>query len=150
MDRWTRIYRIVFKIQANMNPAHRDRIAFIRVVSGRFVRGMSVFHTRLGKEVRLAQPQQFMAQERTIVEEAYPGDIIGVFDPGIFYIGDSLSERHPRHFAGIPYFSPEHFATVQIKEAMKRKRYQRARPACAGRRHPVSSAPRGWGATENI
>ncbi len=133
-----------------MNPAHRDRIAFIRVVSGRFVRGMSVFHTRLGKEVRLAQPQQFMAQERTIVEEAYPGDIIGVFDPGIFYIGDSLSERHPRHFAGIPYFSPEHFATVQIKEAMKRKALTKGLDQLAQEGAIQLFRPLGWGATENI
>ena len=74
----------VFKIQANMNPTHRDRLAFIRICSGKFTRGMSVTHVQAGKEIRLSQPQQFMAQERTIVEEAYPGDIIGLFDPGYF------------------------------------------------------------------
>ena len=88
-----------------MNPTHRDRIAFIRICSGRFSRGMSVHHVQAGKEVRLSQPQQFMAQERTIVEEAYPGDIIGVFDPGIFHIGDTLSEGNPHlKYEGIPLF----------------------------------------------
>ena len=77
----------VFKIQANMNPAHRDRIAFLRICSGKFERGMSVKHVRVGKDIKLSQPQQFLAQDRDIVEEAYPGDIIGLFDPGIFRIG---------------------------------------------------------------
>jgi len=115
----------VFKIQANMNPAHRDRIAFVRVCSGRFERGMGVRHVRLGKEIKLAQPQQFMAQERTIVEEAYAGDIIGIFDPGIFRIGDSLCEGEAIAFAGIPNFSPEHFARVSIRDAMKSKHFQK-------------------------
>ncbi|MCX7921647.1 MAG: peptide chain release factor 3 [Clostridia bacterium] len=114
----------VFKIQANMNPTHRDRIAFLRICSGRFTRGMSVCHTRTGKEVRLAQPQQFMAQERTIVEEAYPGDIIGLFDPGIFNIGDTLCEGNPQlKFEGIPVFPAEHFARVAIVDSMKRKQF---------------------------
>ena len=81
----------IFKIQANMNPAHRDRISFMRICSGVFEKGMTVYHVQGGKPVKLSQPQQFMAQERTTVEKAYPGDIIGVFDPGIFTIGDSLS-----------------------------------------------------------
>lgn len=114
----------VFKIQANMNPAHRDRIAFIRICSGRFSRGMSVYHVREGKEIRLSQPQQFMAQERTIVEEAYAGDIIGVFDPGIFNIGDSLSEGDPQlKFEGIPIFPAEHFARISVADSMKRKAF---------------------------
>lgn len=114
----------VFKIQANMNPAHRDRVAFIRICSGRFSRGMSVSHVQAGKEVRLSQPQQFMAQERTIVEEAYPGDIIGVFDPGIFKIGDSLSEGDTQlRFEGIPLFPAEHFARVTVADSMKRKAF---------------------------
>jgi peptide chain release factor 3 len=83
----------VFKIQANMNPAHRDRIAFLRVCSGRFERGMNVNHVRLGKKIKLPQPQQFLAQERNITEEAFPGDIVGLFDPGIYLIGDTLSEE---------------------------------------------------------
>lgn len=115
----------VFKIQANMNPAHRDRIAFIRIVSGKFERGMQVRHARLGKDIRLSQPQQFMAQDRTIVEEAYAGDIIGVFDPGIFRIGDTLTTGEPLEFEGIPSFSPEHFARVMFRDAMKSKHFQK-------------------------
>lgn len=114
----------VFKIQANMNPAHRDRIAFIRICSGRFSRGMEVYHIQGGKQIRLSQPQQFMAQERTIVEEAYAGDIIGVFDPGIFHIGDTLSEGNPNlRFEGIPIFPAEHFARVVATDTMKRKQF---------------------------
>jgi peptide chain release factor 3 len=115
----------VFKIQANMNPAHRDRIAFVRIVSGRFERGMSVKHVRLGKEIKLSQPQQFMAQDRQIVEEAYAGDIIGLFDPGIFRIGDTLCTGEPIQFEGIPSFSPEHFARVSIRDALKSKHFQK-------------------------
>jgi len=111
----------VFKIQANMDPSHRDRIAFMRLVSGRFERGMSVRHARLGKEVRLAKSTQFLAQERTSVEEAFAGDVIGLFDPGIFRIGDTLSEGPIKPFAGIPRFSPEHFVQVRPKDALKRK-----------------------------
>lgn len=114
----------VFKIQANMNPAHRDRIAFVRICSGKFKRGMKVNHVQSGKSIRMAQPQQFLAQERTIVEEAYPGDIIGISDPGIFRIGDTLTEDGTAfRFEGIPSFSPEHFARVQIPDAMKRKQF---------------------------
>ncbi len=114
----------VFKIQANMNPTHRDRIAFIRICSGMFRRGMSVYHVQAGKEIKLAQPQQFMAQERAIVEEAYPGDIIGVFDPGVFRIGDSLCEGNKRfRFEGIPIFPAEHFARVSPADSMKRKQF---------------------------
>jgi len=120
-----RFSAFVFKIQANMNPAHRDRIAFLRIVSGRFQRGMEVQHVRLGKKVRLSQPQQFMAQERQIVEEAYAGDIIGVFDPGIFRIGDTLCTGEPVQFEGIPSFSPEHFARVRYKDAMKSKHFRK-------------------------
>lgn len=114
----------VFKIQANMNPTHRDRLAFIRICSGKFTKGMSVWHVQAGKEVRLSQPQQFMAQERAIVEEAYPGDIIGVFDPGIFRIGDTLCEggSHFR-FEGIPVFPAEHFARISPADSMKRKQF---------------------------
>lgn len=114
----------VFKIQANMNPTHRDRIAFIRICSGQFTRGMSVYHIQAGKEIRLSQPQQFMAQERAIVEEAWPGDIIGVFDPGIFKIGDSLCEGNAMtRFEGIPIFPAEHFARVAPADSMKRKQF---------------------------
>lgn len=115
----------VFKIQANMNPAHRDRVAFLRIVSGKFERGMSVRHVRAGKEIKLSQPQQFLAQDRDIVQEAYPGDIIGLFDPGIFRIGDSLSQGGDIEFDELPTFSPEIFAKVTVKNALKHKQYQK-------------------------
>lgn len=115
----------VFKIQANMNPAHRDRIAFLRIVSGKFERGMSVKHMRTGKDIKLAQPQQFLAQDRDIVSVAYPGDIIGLFDPGIFRIGDSLSQGGNVVFDELPTFSPEIFAKVTVKNALKHKQYQK-------------------------
>jgi peptide chain release factor 3 len=114
----------IFKIQANMNPTHRDRIAFLRICSGKFEKGMSVKHVQSGKEIRLSQPQQFMAQDRNIVDEAYAGDIIGLFDPGIFRIGDTLSQRNSNlKFDGIPLFPPEHFARVSAKDTMKRKQF---------------------------
>ncbi|MFB5267111.1 peptide chain release factor 3 [Paenibacillus enshidis] len=115
----------IFKIQANMNPAHRDRIAFLRIVSGKFQRGMSVKHVRAGKEIKLSQPQQFLAQDRDIVQEAFPGDIIGLFDPGIFRIGDSLSQGSEVVFDELPTFSPEIFAKVTVKNALKHKQYQK-------------------------
>ncbi len=116
----------VFKIQANMNPAHRDRISFMRICSGVFSKGMSVYHKQSGKMIKLSQPQQFLAQERTIVEEAYPGDIIGVFDPGIFGIGDSLSdEKLKLTFEDFPVFPPEIFARVQPKDSLKRKQFEK-------------------------
>jgi len=113
----------VFKIQANMNPKHRDRIAFIRVCSGVFKRGMEVIHSGSGKPVRLAQPQQIMAQEREMIEKAYPGDIVGLFDPGIFRISDVLSSKGILRFTGIPSFPAEHFARVSAKDTMKRKQF---------------------------
>lgn len=114
----------VFKIQANMNKAHRDRIAFMRIVSGKFEAGMEVNHIQGGKKIRLSQPQQMMAQDRKIVEEAYAGDIIGVFDPGIFSIGDTLCKAGTKfEFEGIPTFAPEHFARVRQMDTMKRKQF---------------------------
>ena len=114
----------VFKIQANMNKAHRDRIAFMRICSGKFEKNMEVFHVQGNKKMRLSQPQQIMAQEREIVDEAYAGDIIGVFDPGIFSIGDTIcSPGHKVKFKGIPTFAPEHFALVRQKDTMKRKQF---------------------------
>lgn len=115
----------VFKIQANMNPAHRDRVAFLRVCSGQFERNMAVTHVRSGRSIRLAQPQQFMAQDRSIVEKAYPGDVIGIHDTGLLYIGDTLSEQAHLRFVGFPRFSPEHFAEVELKYTLKHKQYQR-------------------------
>lgn len=113
----------IFKIQANMNPAHRDRIAFLRICSGKFERNISVNHVRLGKKIRLTQPQQFLAQDRHIIEEAYPGDIIGLFDPGIFLIGDTLTSNGSFQFGKLPQFTPEHFAKVTTKAAMKQKQF---------------------------
>lgn len=114
----------VFKIQANMNPDHRDRLAFIRLCSGVYEKNMEVFHLREKKNIRLAQPQQFLAQEHKLVEEAFAGDIIGVFDPGHFRIGDSLMGGGQRfRFADIPVFPPEHFARIRPKDSMKRKQF---------------------------
>ena len=114
----------VFKIQANMNKAHRDRLAFLRICSGKYQREAEVFHVQGNKKMRLSQPQQLMAAEREIVEEAYAGDIIGVFDPGIFSIGDTVTVPGKKFkFSGIPTFAPEHFARVSAKDSMKRKQF---------------------------
>ncbi len=114
----------VFKIQANMNKAHRDRIAFMRICSGEFHAGMSVYHIQGKKEVRLSQPQQMMASERRIIEKACGGDIIGIFDPGIFSIGDTLTTSKKKFaYEGIPTFAPEHFARVRQEDTMKRKQF---------------------------
>ena len=111
----------VFKIQANMDPNHRDRIAFLRVVSGRFHKGMSVTHVREGRDIRLNKSLMFLAQERSNVEEAFPGDVVGLYDTGLLRIGDTLCTGKPVRFQGIPRFSPEHFATVRVKDPLKRK-----------------------------
>ncbi len=114
----------VFKIQANMNKAHRDRIAFMRICSGKFTAGMEVNHIQGGRKIKLSQPQQMMAQERKIIEEAYAGDIIGVFDPGIFSIGDTLTTSAKKfEYEGIPTFAPEHFARLRQLDTMKRKQF---------------------------
>ena len=114
----------VFKIQANMNKAHRDRIAFMRICSGKFDVDQEVYHVQGDKKMRLLQPQQMMADERHVVDEAYAGDIIGVFDPGIFSIGDTIcSPGHRFAFEGIPTFAPEHFARVRQLDTMKRKQF---------------------------
>ena len=114
----------IFKIQANMNKAHRDRIAFMRICSGKFERGMEAYHVQEGKNIKLATGTQLMAQDRAIVDEAYAGDIIGLFDPGIFSIGDTLCTGKKKvQFAGIPTFSPEHFARIEQKDTMKRKQF---------------------------
>ncbi len=121
-----RFSAFVFKIQANMNKAHRDRIAFMRICSGRFERDKEYFHVQGDKALRLAQPQQLMAQERAIIDEAYAGDIIGVFDPGIFSIGDTICEKNMNvRFEGIPTFAPEHFAGVERIDTMKRKQFEK-------------------------
>ena len=115
----------IFKIQANMNPAHRDRLAFMRIVSGAFEKGMEVWHSGTGKPVALKQPQQFMADEREAVEEAWAGDIIGLFDPGIYQLGDTLSTGPKMHYENIPVFAPEHFNRVRPVDSMKRKQFQK-------------------------
>ncbi|MDE6663612.1 MAG: peptide chain release factor 3 [Lachnospiraceae bacterium] len=114
----------VFKIQANMNKAHRDRIAFMRICSGKYESSMEVKHVQGNKVMRLSQPQQIMADERKILTEAYAGDIIGVFDPGIFSIGDTLCMPKDQFmYEGIPTFAPEHFARVRQLDTMKRKQF---------------------------
>jgi len=114
----------VFKIQANMNKAHRDRIAFMRICSGKYEAGMEANHVQGGKKIRLSQSTQMMASERHIVEEAYAGDIIGVFDPGIFSIGDTICKSNKKFaYDGIPTFAPEHFARVRQMDTMKRKQF---------------------------
>ena len=114
----------IFKIQANMNKAHRDRIAFMRICSGKFEGGMEVLHVQDSKKIRLSQPQQMMAQDRKIVDEAYAGDIIGLFDPGIFSIGDTVCMPSRKvQYEGIPTFAPEHFARVRQIDTMKRKQF---------------------------
>src|SRR5699024_10606069 len=114
----------VFKIQANMNKAHRDRIAFMRICSGKFDASQEVYHVQGDKKMRLSQPQQMMASDRHVVEEAYAGDIIGVFDPGIFSIGDTVCMPGRKfRFEGIPTFAPEHFARVRQVDTMKRKQF---------------------------
>ena len=110
----------IFKIQANMNPAHRDRIAFARICSGRFQKGMEALIVNANKRIKLAQPQQMMASSRETVEEAWPGDIIGLFDPGVFHLGDTLTEGATFTFDGIPMFAPENFARVSSVDTMKR------------------------------
>ena len=114
----------VFKIQANMNKAHRDRLAFMRICSGKFERDTEYYHVQSGKKLRLSQPQTMMAAEREIVDEAYAGDIIGVFDPGLFAIGDTITVPGKRfRYSGIPTFEPEHFMRVSPKDTMKRKQF---------------------------
>lgn len=115
----------VFKIQANMDPRHRDRIAFFRLCSGRFERGMQAVLARTGAKLTLAKSMTFMAQERVNVEEAFAGDIIGLWDSGQLHIGDSLYTGKPKVFAGIPRFSPEHFVRVVLRDPLKRKQLKK-------------------------
>ena len=110
-----------FKIQANMDPAHRDRIAFFRICSGKFTRGMKVRHIRLGREVQIANATIFMAQDRTNVDEAYPGDIIGIHNHGTIKIGDTFTQGEELKYTGIPNFAPEHFRKVRLLDPMKSK-----------------------------
>jgi peptide chain release factor 3 len=114
-----------FKIQANMDPAHRDRIAFVRICSGKFTRGMKVIHHRIGKEVTWNNAIIFMAQDRAHVNEAFPGDIIGIHDHGTIRIGDTFTDKECLRFSGIPSFAPEHFRRVRLKNPLKVKQLQK-------------------------
>lgn len=116
----------IFKIQANMDPSHRDRVAFMRICSGRFERGMKAHHVRQKRGMRLGRPTQFMAQDRSLVDEAFAGDIVGIHDPGVFKIGDTLSEGEALNYTGIPVFAPEHFVRVVLKDPLKSKQLGKA------------------------
>jgi peptide chain release factor 3 len=120
-----RFSAFIFKVQANMDPSHRDRIAFARICSGKFEGGMKVNHYRLGKEIRLNRAEQFFASERESIVEAYAGDIVGLYDPGLYRIGDTLSTGGPLTFDAVPRFSPEHFGRVVLLDPMKRKQMQK-------------------------
>ena len=111
----------VFKIQANMDPRHRDRIAFVRICSGEFEAGMEVIHVRTGKTLRLTAPQQFLARERVHIERAWPGDVVGILDRGALRIGDSVASSGNPEFRDIPRFPPEHFARVVLADPLRRK-----------------------------
>jgi peptide chain release factor 3 len=115
----------VFKIQANMDPKHRDRIAFFRVCSGRYQAGMKVKHVRLGREIKLANAMTFMANERVLMDDAVAGDIIGIHNHGQLHIGDTLTEGEDLGFKGIPYFSPELFRTARARDPLKTKQLQK-------------------------
>ena len=115
----------VFKIHANLDPRHRDRIAFLRIVSGKFERNKNYFHTRHKKWLKFSNPTAFMAQQKSVIDEAYPGDVIGLYDPGNFKIGDTLTEGEDLQFKGIPAFSPEVFKYVVNKDPMKTKQLQK-------------------------
>lgn len=111
----------IFKLQANMNPDHRDCAAFVRITSGKFERGLEVTHAQTGKKVRMSTPHTLMGDERHILEEAYPGDIVSLFSPGFFRIGSTLFGEDPVEFNVIPLFTPEHFMKVSTKDPFKRK-----------------------------
>jgi peptide chain release factor 3 len=111
----------VFKIHANLDPKHRDRIAFLRICSGKFERNKNYFHVRENRSMKFSNPTAFMAQEKNVVDEAYPGDIIGLYDSGIFKIGDTLTEGEKMNFKGIPQFSPELFKYVVNADPLKTK-----------------------------
>jgi peptide chain release factor 3 len=115
----------IFKIHANLDPKHRDRIAFLRVCSGRFERNKYFHHVRLDKDVRFSNPYSFLARDKSVVEDAYPGDVVGLFDTGNFKIGDTLTEGEDFYFTGIPSFSPEIFKEVVNKDPMKTKQLEK-------------------------
>lgn len=143
----------VFKVQANMDPRHRDRVAFMRIVSGRFEKDMDVWHPRLGKEIRLARPLRLFGSDRETVEEAYPGDVVGLINPGAFVIGDTVSEGPVGTFPPMPRFQPEHFALLRHTRADRYKQFlkglgeieeegaiQLFYPVSSGKREPILAA----------
>ena len=115
----------VFKIQANMDKRHRDRLAFMRICSGSFEKDMEVFHSRLGRTVRMTRPHRLFARERETVESAFAGDVIGFVNPGLFRIGDTVSTSRPIEFEPIPSFAPEHFGLLRAKSVSKQKQFQK-------------------------
>jgi peptide chain release factor 3 len=115
----------VFKIQANMDKRHRDRLAFMRVCSGMFEKDMLVHHSRLDREVRMTRPHRLFARERETIERAYPGDVIGFVNPGLFQIGDAVAAGDPVEFDPIPRFAPEHFATMRAAQVTRQKQFQK-------------------------
>src|SRR4029077_14070926 len=116
----------VFKVQANMDPNHRDRVAFVRLVSGRFRRGMKLRQSGTGKTMAVHNPILFFAQEREVVDEAWPGDIIGIPNHGVLRVGDTLTESEALTFTGIPNFAPEILRRVRLNDVMKAKHLKRA------------------------
>jgi peptide chain release factor 3 len=143
----------VFKIQANMDPRHRDRVAFMRICSGRYERDMEVWHPRANRKVRLAPPLRLFGQEREVVEEAFAGDVIGVINPGLFAIGDTVSASDIGVFPALPRFQPEHFALLRSTATDRYKQFlkglsqieeegaiQLFYPVMSGRREPVLGA----------
>jgi peptide chain release factor 3 len=143
----------VFKIQANMDPRHRDRVAYLRVCSGRFAREMEVWHPRLKRRVRLAPPLRLFGQDREVLEEAYAGDVVGVINPGVFAIGDTVSEKEIGAFPPLPRFQPEHFAQLRSAQTDRYKQFlkgltqieeegaiQLLYPVASGRREPILAA----------
>jgi len=115
----------IFKIHANLDPKHRDRIAFMRICAGRFERNKYYHHVRLDKDIRFSNPYSFLARSKDVIEEAYPGDVVGLFDTGNFKIGDTLTEGEDFYFTGIPSFSPEIFKEVVNKDPMKTKQLEK-------------------------
>jgi peptide chain release factor 3 len=115
----------VFKIQANMDPQHRDRMAFLRIVSGRFEKDMMVYHARLDRKIRMTRPHRLFGRDRETIEEAYPGDVVGLVNPGLFAIGDTLCSGSPLAFDAIPQFPPECFGVLRSQDLTKQKQFQK-------------------------
>ena len=132
---------VVFKIQANMDPAHRDRIAFVRVASGKFERGMNLKVVRSGKTLRPNTVVTFMSQKRELLDEAFAGDIIGIPNHGVLQLGDTMTEGEAQQYTGLPFFAPEMFRSVEVADPLKTKQLRRACSSWAKRAPSRSSAP---------